>query len=40
MTYQERLAIYEAQKAQIAATAKDPAEYEQRIRELAKRLNI
>lgn len=40
MTYKERLVYYESKKAQIAATAKNSAEYESRIRALAKRLNI
>lgn len=40
MTYRERLAIYEAKKAEIAKTAKTPEEYEKRIKALARRLNI
>ena len=40
MTYNDRLAIFESQKAQIAKEAKTPQEYERRIKALAKRLNI
>lgn len=40
MSYAQRLAIYEQKKAEIAATAKSSAEYERRIKALAKKLNI
>lgn len=40
LTYQQRLAIYEQKKAEIAATAKSSAEYEQRIKALVKELKI
>lgn len=40
MTYRERLAIYESKKAEIARTTKSAAEYEKRIKALARRLNI
>ncbi len=40
MTYQQRLAIYEQKKHEIAATSKTPEEYERRITALAKKLNI
>lgn len=40
MTYNERLALFERKKAQIAKEAKTPQEYEMRIKSLAKRLNI
>ncbi len=40
MSYRERLAYYESKKAQIAATAKTNAEYEARVKALAKRLNL
>lgn len=40
MSYKERLAYYESKKAEIAATAKNSAEYEARIQALAKRLNV
>jgi len=40
MTYAERLAYYEAKKAEIARTAKTHEEYERRIRALANRLHI
>ena len=40
MTYRDRLAIYEQKKAEIAATAKSSAEYEQRIKALVKELKI
>jgi hypothetical protein len=39
-TYTERLAIYEQKKHEIARTAKTPQEYEQRLRALAKKLNL
>lgn len=40
LTYQQRLAIYEREKAEIAATSKSSAEYEQRIKALVKKLKI
>lgn len=40
MSYTQRLAIYEQKKQEIAATAKSSAEYERRIKALAKKLNI
>lgn len=40
MTYNERLAIYEQKKREIARTAKTPEEYERRVRALAKKLKI
>jgi hypothetical protein len=40
MSYAERLARYEAGKRQIARTAESWADYEKRVRELAKRLGI
>ena len=40
MCYKDRLMIYEQKKREIARTAKSPAEYERRIKALAKKLNI
>lgn len=40
MSYQQRLAIYEQKKKDIARTAKTHEEYERRIRALAKKLNV
>lgn len=40
MTYKDRLMIYEQIKRKIANTAKSPAEYERRIKALARKLNI
>lgn len=40
MSYEERQAIYERLKSQIAKESKPQAEYERRIKALAKKLNI
>jgi proline dehydrogenase len=39
-TYEEKLAIYEQKKHEIARTSTSHAEYERRIRELVRRLGI
>lgn len=40
MTYEERMAIYNRIKKQIANEAKTPQEYEKRIKALAKKLGV
>lgn len=40
MSYDNRLAVYERLKAEIARTAKTPEEYERRIKALVRRLNL
>ena len=40
MSYQSRIDTYERIKAEIAATAKSPQEYERRIQALADRLRV
>ncbi len=40
MTEKEKLLIYEARKAEIRRTSKSTAEYERRVKELARELGI
>lgn len=40
LTYQQRLALYEQKKAEIARTARTSEEYERRVKALARKLNV